>query len=365
MSPATSSITVLAPVKLGSHELPNRLVMAPMTRNRANREAVVQPITAEYYAQRATAGLIITEATQVAPEGQGYPFTPGIYNDAQVTAWQTVTTAVHKKGGRIFLQLWHVGRISHSSYQPNGALPVAPSAIKPVGELYTYEGLKPYETPRALSTSEIPGVVAQYRQGAEHALRAGFDGVEIHGANGYLLDQFLRDGSNQRTDQYGGSVENRARLMLEVTQAVVSVWGSNRVGIRLSPLQPYNDMRDSNPEATFSYVVDKLNNFGLAFLHVTEMGAQTPGAAGPAFDLRKLRKIYKGSYITNGGYDQDRANAALAAGDTDLIAFGSLYLANPDLPKRFEQRAPLNIADQSTFYMGGEKGYADYPFLKS
>ncbi len=365
MSSKNSSINVLAPVKLGSFELPNRLVMAPMTRSRADRAAVVQPITAEYYAQRATAGLIISEATQVTPEGQGYPFTPGIYNDAQVAGWKTVTTAVHEKGGRIFLQLWHVGRISHSSFQPGGALPVAPSAIKPAGELYTYEGPKPYETPRALNTAEIPGVVAQYRHGAELALRAGFDGVEIHGANGYLLDQFLRDGSNQRTDQYGGSLENRARLMLEVTQAVVSVWGANRVGIRLSPLNAFNDMRDSNPEATFSYMTDKLNNFGLVFLHVTEIGAQTPGAAGPTFDLRKLRKIYKGSYITNSGYDQDRADTALAAGDADLIAFGSLYLANPDLPKRFAKRAPLNSADQTTFYMGGEKGYADYPFLKS
>ena len=365
MSSKINSASLLTPIKLGPYELRNRLVMAPMTRNRANREAVVQPITAEYYAQRATAGLIITEATQVAPEGQGYPFTPGIFNDAQVNAWKTVTAAVHKKGGRIFLQLWHVGRISHSSFQPNGALPVAPSAIKPVGELYTYEGLKPYETPRALSTAEIPGVVAHYRQGAEHALRAGFDGVEIHGANGYLLDQFLRDGSNQRTDQYGGTVENRARLMLEVTQAVVSVWGSNRVGIRLSPLQPFNDMRDSNPEATFRYVTDKLNNFNLAYAHVMEAGLQTPGAAGPAFDLSILRKIYQGTYITNGGYDQERANAALAAGDTDLVAFGSLYLANPDLPERFTKHAPLNTPDQATFYMGGEKGYVDYPFLKS
>lgn len=365
MSPTLSPINLLTPIKLGPYQLPNRLVMAPLTRNRANRAAEVQPVTAEYYAQRATAGLIITEATQVTPEGQGYPFTPGIYNDAQVTAWQRVTAAVHKNGGRIFLQLWHVGRISHSSYQPGGALPVAPSAIKPAGELYTYEGLKPYETPRALSTEEIPGIVACYRRGAELALRAGFDGVEIHGANGYLLDQFLRDGTNKRTDHYGGSVENRARLMLEVTQAVVEVWGADRVGIRLSPLQPFNDMHDANPEATFSYLTDKLNNFGLAYLHVTEMGVQSPGAAGPAFDLRKLRKIYRGTYMTNSGYDRERANAALAGGDADLIAFGSLYIANPDLTERFAKGAALNVPDPATFYMGGEKGYVDYPFLKS
>lgn len=358
-----NEVNIFSPIRLGTYTLPNRMAMAPMTRNRAGEGNVPQPLNAEYYAQRASAGLIITEAAQVSPQGVGYPATPGIHSQEQVAGWRQVTDRVHAKGGLIFLQLWHVGRISHPSLQPNGALPVAPSAIKPAGEVFTLQGMQPYQTPRALELAELPGIVEQYRSGAKNALAAGFNGVEIHGANGYLLDQFLRDGSNRRTDAYGGPVENRARLMLEVTEAVCGVWGADRVGIRLSPLQPFNDMRDSNPEATFGYAVEQLNRFGLAYLHVTEMGKDTPGAAGPAFDLGKLRRIWKGVYMTNGGYDLARANAALAKGEADMVAFGVLFLANPDLPVRFAKGAPLNTPNPETFYGGNEKGYTDYPFL--
>ena len=359
----TANITLFSPIQLGPYTLPNRMAMAPMTRNRAGEGNVPQQLNAEYYTQRAGAGLIITEATQVSPQGVGYPATPGIHNAQQVAGWKKITDAVHAKGGHIFSQLWHDGRISHPSLQPNGALPVAPSALKPSGQVYTYQGMQDYETPHALALSEIPGIIEQYRNAAKNALAAGFDGVEIHGANGYLLDQFLRDGSNKRTDTYGSSLANRARLMLEVTEVVCSVWGANRVGIRLSPLQPFNDMHDSNPEATFSYAVEQLNRFGLAYLHVTEMGKDKPGAAGPAFDLGKLRKIWKGVYMTNCGYDLARANAALGANAADMVSFGALFLANPDLPARFAKGAPLNTPDQATFYGGNEKGYTDYPFL--
>ncbi len=365
MSTTPEKIDLFTPVQVGPYTLPNRIAMAPMTRNRAGEGNVPQPLNVEHYAQRATAGLIITEATQISPQGVGYPATPGIHSAEQIEGWRHVTDAVHARGGRIFLQLWHVGRISHPSLQPGGVLPVAPSAIRPEGQAFTYEGPKDFVTPRALDISEIPGIIEQYRSGARNALAAGFDGVEIHGANGYLLDQFLRDGSNQRTDAYGGPIENRARLILEVTEAVCSVWGAERVGIRLSPLQPFNDMRDSNPEATFSYVVEQLNRFGLGYLHVTELGKEAPGAAGPAFDLLKLRRIWKGVYMTNAGYDLARANAALAAGAADLVAFGVLFLANPDLPLRFARSAPLNTPDPSTFYGGSAAGYTDYPFLEN
>jgi len=354
---------LFSPLQLGPLRLPNRIVMAPMTRNRAEMGNVPSTLALEHYCQRASAGLIITEGSQVVPEGQGYPFTPGIHSAEQVSGWRRITAAVHAKGGRIFLQLWHVGRISHPCFQPNGAPPVAPSALKPAGQVYTFEGLKDFVTPRALELSEIPLVIEQFRNGARNALDAGFDGVEIHGANGYLPDQFLRDGTNQRHDEYGGSIANRARLMLEITDAVCSVWGADRVGIRLSPLNPFNDIRDSNPESTFGYVVEQLNRFGLAYLHITAMGADAPGAAGPAFDLRKLRALFKGTYMVNAGYDKARANAALAAGDADLVAFGVPYIANPDLPERFAQDAPLNDADPATFYGGDAKGYTDYPAL--
>lgn len=358
-----AAVTVLSPIQLGSYTLPNRVVMAPLTRNRAGEGNVPQALNVEYYAQRASAGLIITEATQVSPQGVGYPATPGIHSPAQVAGWRQVTEAVHARGGRIILQLWHVGRISHPSLQPGGALPVAPSALQPAGQAITYQGPQDFVTPRALELAELPGIVEQFRSGAANALAAGFDGVEIHGANGYLLDQFLRDGANQRRDAYGGSLENRARLLLEVTEAVCAVWGAARVGIRLSPLQPFNDMRDANPEAIFSYAVQQLNRFGLGYLHVTEVGKNAPGAAGPAFDLVKLKRLWSGVYMTNGGYDLARANAVLAAGEADMVAFGALFLANPDLPLRFAQGAPLNTPDPATFYGGDAKGYTDYPFL--
>lgn len=356
-------LTLLSPIRLGPYTLKNRIAMAPLTRNRAGPGNVPQPMNVSYYAQRASAGLIISEGTQIAADAVGYPGTPGIHSPEQVAGWKAVTGAVHAKGGRIFCQLWHCGRVSHPSLLPDGKLPVAPSAIAPKGEVSTLEGMRSYVAPHALALDEIPGIIEQYRKAAHNALDAGFDGVEIHGANGYLPDQFLRDGSNQRTDAYGGSVANRSRLMLEVTEAVCGVWGADRVGIRLSPLQPANDMHDSNPETTFSAVVDALNRFELAYLHVTEMGNDTPGAAGPAFDLGKLRKLWRGIYMTNGGYDFERGNAALAKGEADMIAFGALYIANPDLVERFAKGAPLNAPDPATFYGGGEQGYTDYPFL--
>ena len=358
-----NKISVLSPIQLGPYTLSNRMVLAPLTRNRAGKGNVPQPLNVEYYTQRASAGLIISEASQISPQGVGYPSTPGIHSQDQVEGWRHVTDAVHARGGRIFLQLWHVGRISHPLLQPNESLPVAPSAIKPAGQAVTYQGLKDFVTPRELDLAEIEGIIEDYRTGAENALSAGFDGVEIHGANGYLLDQFLRDGSNQRTDLYGGSVENRMRLMLEVTDAACSVWGANRVGIRLSPLQPFNDMFDSNPEVTFSYAVEQLNRFGLSYLHVTEMGKEAPNAAGPAFELANLKRVWKGVYITNSGYDLVRANASINRNEADMVAFGVLFIANPDLPMRFSRGASLNKPDPSTFYGGDAKGYTDYPLL--
>ena len=261
---------LFTPLRLGPYLVPNRMVMAPLTRNRAGPGNVPQAMNALYYAQRAPAGLIVTEATQISPQGVGYPHTPGIHNPAQVEGWKQVTQAVHERAGRIFLQLWHVGRISHPSLQPDGVLPVAPSAVRPAGEAYTYEGLKPFMTPRALKLDEIPGVVDQYRTAAQYALAAGFDGVEIHAANGYLIDQFLRDGTNHRTDRYGGSLANRVRFLLEVTEAVTEVWGADRVGARISPVGAFNDMSDSDPETTFNYAAGQLNRFELAYLHVVE-----------------------------------------------------------------------------------------------
>jgi N-ethylmaleimide reductase len=358
-----SDIDLFTPLVLGPLTLPNRLAMAPLTRNRSTQEGVPQPLNVEYYRQRASAGLLITEATCIAPEGIGYPLTPGIWSDAQVAGWHAVTTAVHEEGGRIFCQLWHVGRISHPSLQPDGKLPLAPSAIAPAGEAFTYQGAQPFVTPRALETAELPGIVAQYRHAAAQSRAAGFDGIEVHAANGYLLDEFLRDGSNRRTDAYGGGVDNRARLLLEVLDAVCPVWGADRVAVRLSPIQPFNDMRDSDPRGTFSRVAELLNRFGLAYLHLTEMGKDAPGAAGPFFDPLELRAIWKGVLMTNAGYDRDSANAVLATGRADLVAFGVPFIANPDLPARYLAGAPLNTPDPATFYGGGEHGYTDYPFL--
>ncbi|MEM0979283.1 MAG: alkene reductase [Cyanobacteria bacterium P01_H01_bin.58] len=354
---------LFTPIQLGRYELPNRIVMAPLTRNRAGAGNVPLDMHVTYYTQRATAGLIITEATQVSPLGVGYPSTPGIHSQAQIDAWQKVTDAVHQQGGRIFLQLWHVGRVSHPSFH-QGELPVAPSAIAPAGEAMTYEGMQPFVTPRALETDEIPGIVEAFRQGAKNALTAGFDGVEVHGANGYLLDQFLRDGSNQRTDAYGGSIANRARLLLEVTQAVVDVWGSDRVGVRLSPSNTFNDMSDSNPRATFSYAVKALNAFGLAYLHLLDPSEADLRHGGTPIPTREFRPLYQGMLMVNWDYDKDKGNAAIAAGAADLVSYGKLFIANPDLPKRFQLNAPLNEPDPSTFYGGDERGYTDYPALQ-
>ena len=360
-----TDIDLLSPYKLGELELPNRIVMAPLTRQRAGKGNVPHQLNAEYYVQRATAGLIIAEATQVSPQGQGYPNTPGIHSAEQVAGWRLVTDAVHQHGGRIYLQLWHVGRISHPDFQPDGALPLAPSAIAPKGEAMTLEGMKPYVTPRALETWEIPEIVEQYRKGAENALAAGFDGVEVHAANGYLIDQFLRDGANQRTDKYGGSIENRARLLLEVTEAVIGVWGANRVGVRLSPSGTMNDIRDSNPLETFGYAAQALNKFGLAYLHIFEAIEADIRHGATVVPTSHLKERFQGTLIVNGGYDKNKGDAVLASGAADLVAFGTLYIANPDLPQRFALNAPLNQPDPTSFYGGGEKGYTDYPAIAS
>ncbi len=352
---------LFSPVKLGSIAMSNRMVMAPLTRNRASMEGVPQDINVTYYEQRASAGLIITEATPISPMGHGYPLLPGIYTDAQVAGWKKVTDAVHAKGGKIVIQLWHVGRISHPTLL-NGATPVAPSAIKPAGKAFTFDGLVDYVTPRALEANELPGIVADYVQAAKNALKAGFDGVEIHSANGYLLDQFLRDGTNQRTDSYGGSIENRARLLMEVTKAVVDAIGSDKVGLRLSPVNPFNDMKDSNPQAVFNYVTEQLNKFNLAYLHVVEGGIHGGGVADP-FDFAAMRKLCKSPYMANLSYDKARGNAAIANGHADAVAYGVPFIANPDLVERFRKDAPLNEADSSSFYGGSEKGYTDYPTL--
>lgn len=359
-----SELKLLQNVRIGDVTLQNHMAMAPLTRNRALEGNMPGPLTRQYYEQRSGAGLIITEGSQITEAGQGYPRTPGIHSAAQIKAWSEVTTAVHAKGGRIFLQLWHVGRISHPSMQPAGQLPVAPSALKPAGQVFTFSGLQDYVTPRALESAELPGIVEQYRQAALNAKQAGFDGVEIHAANGYLLDQFLRDGTNQRSDNYGGPVENRTRLLLEVTAAVVGVWGAGHVGVRLSPNNPFNDIRDSNAQATFAYVIEALNPFKLAYLHMVE------GGIGPQADLDKvdypaLRALWQGAYIANGGYTRERAEQAIASGYAQVVSFGVPFIANPDLPERFRVGADLNPVDPNTFYMGEEKGYVDYPALEA
>jgi N-ethylmaleimide reductase len=352
---------LFSPLTLGSIALKNRMVMAPLTRNRAGEGGVPNALNAEYYAQRASAGLIITEATPISPMAHGYPALPGIYNEAQVAGWKVVTDAVHAKGGKIVIQLWHVGRISHPTLLPNGTQPVAPSAIKPAGKAFTYKGLVDYVEPRALDASELPAIVQDYAHATKCAIAAGFDGVEIHAANGYLLDQFLRDGSNRRTDNYGGRFENRSRLLMEVTKAVVDVIGADKVGVRFSPVNPFNDMQDSNPQALFNYVANALNPFNLAYLHAVEGGM---GGEAVAFDFVAYRQQFKGQYMANLGYDKARGNAAIASGHADCIAFGVPFLANPDLVERFKVDAQLNDADSKTFYGGTEKGYTDYPFMK-
>jgi N-ethylmaleimide reductase len=351
------TLRLFLPYRLGNIELTNRLVMAPMTRSRALERNVPNPLAATYYAQRASAGLIVTEATQVSPQGVGYIRTPGIHSAEQVTGWTRITEAVHGAGGKIFLQLWHVGRISHPDFH-GGELPVAPSAIAAQGQVITAKGPQKMVTPRTLTLAEVSGIVEQFRRGAENAKRAGFDGVELHGANGYLLDQFLRDGTNRRTDAYGGTVENRARLPIEVTKAVIDVWGSDRVGYRVSPNGTFNSMSDTDPVQTFSYLAEQLNRLGIVYLHVVDPLADGAKRLSPL-----LRRKFNRTYIVNGGFDLDSANAAIDGGEADLVAFGSRFLANPDLPQRYRINASLNVPDQATFYAGEDKGFTDYPFL--
>jgi 2,4-dienoyl-CoA reductase-like NADH-dependent reductase (Old Yellow Enzyme family) len=343
------------PIKIGALELPNRFVMAPLTRCRADDNRVPTDLMVEYYVQRASAGLILSEATSVDPMGVGYPNTPGIWSDEQVEGWKKVTSAVHEVGGRIMLQLWHVGRISAPLYL-NGEKPIAPSAIAAQGHISLVRPKQEYVTPRALETHEIPGIVAVFRKGAENAKKAGFDGVEVHGANGYLLDQFLQSNTNQRTDQYGGAVENRARLMLEVTDACIDVWGADRVGVHLSPRADLHDMGDENLPATFSYLAGELGKRSIAFICARE--TKGSDSIGP-----KLKDVFGGAFIANERFDQDTANEWIVNGNADAVAFGVPFIANPDLPERFARRALLNEPHPETFYVPGAAGYIDYPSL--
>jgi N-ethylmaleimide reductase len=358
---------LFTPFNLRGLVLKNRIVMAPLTRNRAiHGTDVPQPLNAEYYTQRASAGLIISEATQISPTGKGYAWTPGIYSEEQIAGWKTVTEAVHAAGGVIFLQAWHVGRISHPTLQPHGELPVAPSAIAPEGQRTFIETgeFVPVGTPRALTLTEIQNIIHDFRIAARNAMKAGFDGVEIHGANGYLIHQFLCDGSNQRQDIYGGSVENRLRLALEVVQAVAEEIGGRRTGIRLSPVSPANGVFDSSPESVFFPLVNQLNRFELAYIHVIE-GATGGARDMKGFNFHALRKEFSGPWLVNNGYDLKMAVEAVGSGYADLVAFGKLFIANPDLVERFQFNAPLNPPDPKTFYGGDAKGYTDYPVLST
>jgi N-ethylmaleimide reductase len=362
---------LFSPLKVGPFELKHRLAMAPLTRLRAGTPSLApRRLNAEYYAQRATqGGLIIAEASPVMATGFGHPGVPGIYTDEQVKGWREVVEAVHAKGGVIFLQLWHVGRVSHSSFQPGGALPVAPSAVAISGELKTMTAdgkVVPYETPRALETSEIPGIVAAFRQAACNAKAAGFDGVEVHGANGYLIEQFLQSRSNRRTDQYGGGIENRARLLMEVTQAVIDVWGADRVGVRLSPYGIANDSGEPDPMPLYTHAIRSLNALGLAYLHFIEPRSSGAGRAEVNWQnvpsaMVLFRPIWKGVLLTAGGFTGETAEAAIAAGHADAIAFGRIFISNPDLPRRLRKGHPLTPYNRATFYGGEEKGYTDYP----
>lgn len=361
---------IFEPLQLGDLTLKNRIIMAPLTRMRSKQPGnIPHALNAEYYAQRSSAGLIISEATQISQQGQGYPATPGIHSPEQVDGWKLVTDAVHHKGGKMFLQLWHVGRISHSSHQPNRGLPVAPSAISPSGKVFTADWKQAdYETPHALALSEIKAIIEDYRKAAENARQAGFDGVEVHGANGYLLDQFLQDGSNKRSDEYGGSIENRAKLLLQAVDVAVSVWGKGRVGVRLSPYGTFNDMSDSDPVALFGYVLEELSKRGIAYVHVIEPRATGAGGSDAvASDVPSTSELFRnkfnGVFISAGGYTPETAKHAVESGLADAVAFGRLYIANPDLPERIQTGAELNRYNRATFYGGGEKGYTDYPYL--
>jgi N-ethylmaleimide reductase len=367
MTKSTKSRSVrdlFAPTQIGALKLANRMVMAPLTRNRAGPGLVPGEFAAEYYAQRASAGLVITEATQISEQAQGYVDTPGCYSDAQVKGWCKVTDAVHAKGGSIVVQLWHTGRISHVSFQKDGAAPVGPSAIRAKAKTFAKNGFVDCSTPRALAIDEIPAIVEEFRRASDRAIEAGFDGVEIHGAHGYLLDAFLRDGTNHRTDRYGGAIENRARLLLEVAAECAQAIGAGRVGVRISPVSTAGDSHDSDPQALFGHVVAKLSLLKLAYLHVVE--GETGGARDSIlFDYAKLRAAFDGVWMVNNGYDRQMAIDAIASGRADLVSFGRLLIANPDLVERFKSDAPLNaLMGQETFYGGGAHGYTDYPFRK-
>jgi N-ethylmaleimide reductase len=351
-----SAAELFAPFQLGPLWLANRIVMAPMSRSRADAEDAPDALTTQYYEQRASAGLIVTEAAPISLQGRSTPNMPGVYSARQVAGWTKVAQAIHGAGGKVFLQLWHAGRVSHPSFQPSDALPVAPSAIAPAGTLGTGARALPYVAPRELSTEEVRGIVREFAEAARRAKEAGFDGIELHAGNGYLIDQFLRDGSNRRTDGYGGSPRNRARFLIEITSAVSAIWGAGRVGIRLSPASAVNDMRESDPQQCFNYLVDALSDGSLAFIHVDETSNQP-------FDWRAFRRCYRGIYIANRGYDRDRAIQAIDNGDADLVSFGALYIANPDLVRRLRIGAQLNAPDRSTFYGGDHRGYTDYPTL--
>lgn len=354
--------------KLGRYQLPHRVVMAPLTRCRAAQPGdVPQQINVKYYQQRASAALIITEASQISPQGKGYAYTPGIYSPEQINGWRKIVDSVHAEGSHIFIQLWHVGRVSHSSLQPDNTLPVAPSAIAVNGKAFTESGKFAFETPRALKTSEIPAIIQQYRQAAINAKQAGFDGIEIHAANGYLLDQFLKDGSNHRQDQYGGSIANRARLTIEVIKAVTEVWGGDSVGIRFSPTGTSNSMSESDPQSLYNYLIEQLNPYNLAYIHLIEdFNTQT----ALHFDFKELKKRFNGAYIANGAYDAKSAEQSITNDWSDFVAFGVPFIANPDLPLRLKTGAQLTDADPATYYGNGngngnkEKGYTDYPFLQ-
>jgi N-ethylmaleimide reductase len=360
---STKQPDLFSPLRLGSLDCKNRVAMAPLTRSRASPGNVPNSLNALYYAQRASAGLIISEATQISPEGQGYISTPGIHSAQQIEGWKIVTKAVHVAGGCIVLQLWHVGRISHPSFQPNGELPIAPSAIKPNAQAYTQQGFEPVPTPRALETREIPGVIQQFAKATQNAMEAGFDGVEVHAANGYLIDQFLQDNSNHRTDQYGGSIENRARLLLEVVAALVSVWGDGRVAVRIGPAGKWNDMNDSDPNMLFTFVAEQLNRFNLAYLHIIEprvKGNIVVAEGQGAIASEQLREVFKGNIVAAGGFEPDTAEAIVEADNAEAVAFGRHFISNPDLPLRIQESLPLIPYDRDTFYTFDARGYIDY-----
>ncbi|OUM02255.1 alkene reductase [Variovorax sp. JS1663] len=356
-----SSETLFSPTRLGSIDVKNRIAMAPLTRSRAGMDGVQSPLAIDYYRQRASAGLIITEATNISRQGRGYAYTPGIYTDAHVEAWARVTDAVHQAGGKIAMQLWHVGRMSHVSLQENGAAPVAPSAIRAGGTVFTEEGFVQPSMPRALETGEIAGIIDDYRQAARRAKDAGFDGVEVHAANGYLLEQFLRDSTNRREDQYGGTIENRARFPLEVVEAVAGVWGADRVGLRLSPLSTAvgDTPLDSTPMETHGHLVRRLGDMGLAYLHVVEGQLHSDNGA-ETFDVKALRAAFGGAYMANNGYDRGMATAATASGHAEMIAFGKPFIGNPDLVDRLRANAPLFDAPASSYFGGGAQGYTEF-----